>query len=112
MTYPNEPGFEAGSETSEAAAVSMKTSAAALRRKIYDAIGNNPHGYTCDELEVLLDMSHQTCSARCTELKQQDLIYVPLDETGEKIKRVTRSGRKAQVYQAVRSSSWPSEVKS
>lgn len=48
---------------------------------------------TCDECEIALDMSHQTTSARFTELRSKELITA----TGEK--RKTRSGRNAVVYQ-------------
>jgi predicted ArsR family transcriptional regulator len=46
---------------------------------------------TCDECEQDLDMSHQTTSARFTELRAKELI----EPCG---KRKTRSGRNAVVY--------------
>jgi len=48
-------------------------------------------GATCDETEVLLDMRHQTCSARFTELKADD-------EIAKIGLRPTRSGNQAGVY--------------
>ena len=50
------------------------------------------NGKTCDELEVALGMSHQTCSARCSDLARAGLII----RTGEK--RPTRTGSPAAVY--------------
>lgn len=47
---------------------------------------------TCSELEVLLNLTHQTASARISELKRDEII----EETGEK--RLTSSGRPAHVY--------------
>lgn len=50
---------------------------------------------TCDELEVALDMRHQTCSARLAELKKNGLVIV----TGER--RATRTGCKAAVVKLI-----------
>ena len=50
--------------------------------------------WTCDELEVFLDLPHQSCSARISELKRDGLIV----KVGT---RPTRSGCQAAVYQAV-----------
>lgn len=102
MSYLNEPGFVAGSQSSEEAAASMKESAASIRHKIWSYVANSPGGKTCDELEAELYLSHQTASARCTELKSLGY-FIPLrDEiTGEKIRRKTRSGRNADVHISV-----------
>ena len=48
-------------------------------------------GATCWELEVALGIAHQSCSARCSELKAEGLI-VPSGE-----KRRTQTGSKAAV---------------
>jgi len=50
------------------------------------------HGATCDELECILNMPHQSCSARISELKRDGLIR----KIGT---RPTRSGCQAAVYQ-------------
>jgi hypothetical protein len=47
---------------------------------------------TCDELEMRCALSHQTTSARCTELRKNGHI----GRTGKT--RCTRSGRSAHVY--------------
>jgi hypothetical protein len=46
---------------------------------------------TCDEVEIALEMNHQTCSARFSELKREGII-VPT------VKRATRTGCKAQAW--------------
>jgi hypothetical protein len=62
---------------------------AAVVRAIHDA---GPHGLTCDEVEMRLELSHQTASARCAEGKTRRLIF----HSGRV--RATRSGRSAAVY--------------
>lgn len=53
-------------------------------------------GATCDELEVATGISHQTCSARCSELLAIQWIYrKPLRNSYER--RKTRTGRYAAV---------------
>jgi hypothetical protein len=54
------------------------------------------HGKTCDELEWLLDLSHQTCSARCSELLKEERAFRKIaGDTYER--RKTRTGRTAAV---------------
>jgi hypothetical protein len=52
-------------------------------------------GATCDEIELGMNLSHQTASARCTELLAENRI------TRTVAKRKTRSGRNAAVLVAV-----------
>jgi len=52
-------------------------------------------GAICDEAEVALGMTHQTASARFSELRRLGL----LEDTGRS--RLTRSGRPARVHIAV-----------
>ena len=55
-----------------------------------------PHGATCDEMEAELGLSHQTCSARCSDLlKLQWIARKQLGAGYEKKK--TRTGRSAAV---------------
>ena len=49
------------------------------------------HGATCDEAEIATGLSHQTCSARFSDLKKDNVII----EIGET--RLTRSGSPAAV---------------
>lgn len=65
--YPNKPGHVKGSETSKAAADKMDESAPSMRARIYRYIkANGP--VTCGEVELALNMRHQSCSARIREL--------------------------------------------
>lgn len=50
---------------------------------------------TCDEVEVLLCLSHQTCSARFADLKRAGLIEPTT-------RRKTRSGRWAMAWRKVK----------
>lgn len=61
-----------------------------LQAQILDAIRDSPDGMTCDELEQRLDLPHQTCSARCSELKRDGRVI----KSGT---RKTRTGSSAAV---------------
>lgn len=50
-------------------------------------------GATCDELELTLALSHQTCSARVREMARRGMIK----DSGRT--RPTRTGRQAIVWQ-------------
>jgi predicted HTH transcriptional regulator len=70
--------------------------ASEIRKRVLDYIKQvGDAGVTCDELEQILELSHQTASARCSELKEQKLV----DVRGT---RKTRSGRNAGVLIARR----------
>jgi hypothetical protein len=63
------------------------------RRRIRAALeGARENGATCDELEVLLTLAHQTASARCSELLKDDVVRRKRDSNGKKIRRLTRRG--------------------
>lgn len=83
-----------GSDTSEAAAESMRGGAAAIvRQRVLDHIVKcGEAGATCDEVERQLVLTHQTASARVHELMRQGVIF----DSG--VRRATRSGRKATVW--------------
>jgi hypothetical protein len=90
--YPETPGFEDGSATSEEAAHRQEPIAPNQRHRVLQhviAIGSR--GVTCDEVELALNMRHQTASARLRELFLANVIKV----IGS---RQTRSGRSANVY--------------
>ena len=74
---------------SMAAFESVKADAGTMRTKVLDLVSQSP--VTCDEIEAALGMTHQTASARLTELFQASRVV----RTG---KRPTRSGRSAWVY--------------
>jgi len=82
-----------GSDTSEAAAVSVDESTPYLRGRVLDYISaRGVEGATCDEVEGALDMRHQTASPRVNELAGRGAIV----DSGRR--RKTRSGRNAVVY--------------
>ena len=88
------------SETSLDAAVSIQHKVPKLQRQVLDCIAASPAGHTCDEVECILGLAHQTCSARFRELAtcQPPLIEKLLLEDGSYARRKTRSGRGAYVY--------------
>jgi predicted ArsR family transcriptional regulator len=91
--YPVRPGFAGGSDTSAAAADSLDDDVLGrLRQSIYRLLKNSPAGRTCDEIEELLGLRHQTASARLRELQLGGWIQA------SNHKRLTRSGRQARVY--------------
>ena len=92
MTYPEEPGFVAGSDTSEQAADSIRPTRAGMKMTVWRAVYDAPDGLTCDECEVITELVHQTCSARIRELVLDGFVY----DSGRR--RPTRSGRSARIY--------------
>lgn len=89
IRYPNGPGYNVRS-TSKAAALEILPFLSGLRQRVFEMILENPR--TCDEIEKDSHLSHQTASARVTELSKKGYI-VPSG-----IERPTRSGRKAIVW--------------
>lgn len=81
--------------TSQAAAASLSPETLGhLHTVILAAIrGSGLTGMTCDQVELELQLSHQTASARVHELARRGRIVT--DST-----RPTRSGRRAQVWRA------------
>ena len=89
-----------GSETSREAAETIKPHINALALKVLTAIRGSQFGLTCDEAEAVLNMKHQTCSARFRELSSCEppyIIKVQLPD-GKYQKRNTRSGSPAFVF--------------
>lgn len=90
-------GRHGGHENSVDAATSIAGSTNEIRTQVLRFIERNgAYGATCDEIETGLGLSHQTASARCSELKRMGSVF-----EGEK--RKTRSGRNASALVAVRS---------
>jgi len=94
MTYDLYDGTppHADGDTSYAAAVEIEEHVYSLRRRILKEMLGAGAGLTCDEIEVLLRMRHQTASARIREL----VLLNKLQDSGHR--RETRSGRQARVY--------------
>jgi hypothetical protein len=87
---PEEPEDRAG--TSHAAAVSVRETSNTMRDRVRRLIGESLSGLTDDEVEFMLNLRHQTASARRRELVLLGLVK----DSGER--RFTRSGRKAAVW--------------
>lgn len=86
--------FVPGSDTSEAAAREMKPTAAADRVRVLKFIRSvGEYGATADEVQVALEMTHQSGSARVSELWHK---FKAIELNGRK--RRTRSGSQAGVY--------------
>ncbi len=87
--------FAAGSDTSRAAAEAMPLSkAAADCARVLEVLRHlGEYGATVDELEVLLELRHQTCSARVSEMANK---FGTLKDSG--LRRLTRSRRFATVW--------------
>lgn len=83
-------------DTSIAAAQSIAEGAEQLRARVLIEI-RSCNGATCDEVEVALELRHQTASARINELAEAGRVY----DSGQR--RKTRSGRQAIVWQEQRS---------
>lgn len=91
--YPDVPGHEKGSNTSKDAALSVKEGAAAMRARVKAHVGAcGAYGAISDEAEDVLNMPHQTCSARFTELVKKGEL-VKLEKT-----RNTKRGHPARVH--------------
>jgi hypothetical protein len=79
-------------ETARLAGESMIEHCGRLEQMVLDHVRScGRHGATCYEIELALDLSHQTASARCPALKYRKLIMV----SGRR--RPTNTGRLADV---------------
>ena len=89
-----------GTETSRAAATAIKPRANAIARQILNCIQSMPGGLTCDQVEAILDLKHQTCSARFRDLSSCEPPFIIKCQMpdGSYLKRPTRSGSNAFVW--------------
>lgn len=90
--YPDAPGY-VDRDTSFEAAIRIEPTAGSLRFLILNHIRRTAAA-TCDEIEVDLELRHQTASARVRELFLLGFVV----DTGER--RRTRSGRRAIIWAA------------
>lgn len=90
--YNGLPPHVRWSDTSAAAALSMVGETSRIRRRVLWYVAGCTQGATCDEVEVALDLRHQTASARIREL----VLLGCLEDTHQR--RRTRSGRTAVVW--------------
>lgn len=107
MTFDDLPLFNTpspahnGTETSRDAAESIKPHLNALCLKVLAAVQQAPDGHTCEELEHLTGMKHQTCSARLNDLANCQPPLVTFDcntPDGKPRRRRNTSGRTARIY--------------
>ena len=88
-------------ETSQEAAHSVNNRIDTMRLKVLRCVGEYVDGLTCDQVEEILNMKHQTASARLYDLSKCTPPYLVhrLEEGKNTFKtRPTRSGRKARIY--------------
>jgi hypothetical protein len=84
--------YHRGNPQSIAAAQNNQGNAARQRQRILAiAAQRGGQGITCDEAEHLLNLPHQSCSARFSELKRDGLLLPTL------FTRQTRNGSNARV---------------
>lgn len=82
-------------DTSAAAADAIQSRARQLREQVRAEVARSgKHGMTCDEVEALLEMRHQTASARIRELVLTGRLH------DSRKRRATRSGRQAIIWVA------------
>ena len=93
MTYPKDPGFVRGSDTSEQAAIEVASRSEAMRNKIMSMVKlRGMFGCTSNEAGKELGMKPQTVSARFAELSHRGMLIRTLR------KRTTQGNYKAFVY--------------
>ena len=88
---PDEPRKDDPVDPSRAAYESVKAHIPTIQGQILSLLLMGPK--TCDEMEVILDMPHQTVSACITGLKKAGAVR----DSGKR--RPTRTGRKAAVLE-------------
>ena len=87
-------------ETSREAAEAIRPHVNELEKIVLRAFAHSLSGLTCDEVEKWTGMWHQTASARMRELALKGLIKKVVVD-GKPLKRATRSGRLAFVWERV-----------
>ena len=82
-----------GTDTSNAAAKDIAPKTPSMREKVFALVKSaGEHGITCDEVEIVTGLKHQTASARLYELCKAGRVV----DSGER--RKTSSGSTARVY--------------
>lgn len=101
MTYPTDPGYQAHSETSAAAARRL-TTAESMESEIVRMLNEYDYGLTGDHIAMMLgrdkypDVQIGTISARLRGLEHKGMAV------RTSLKRITRSERSANVWMAPR----------
>jgi len=86
-------GYHLGDEYSDAAHDTIVDDKSRLQRMVFDYVARCSTGATCEEVERALGLSHQTASARISELRVLDQL---VNVDGER--RRTLTGRWARVH--------------
>jgi len=89
------PPYVPGSATSKAAASQVKPRRPNKGIRIFRSIRGDASGYTCEEIELMLSMRHQTVSARLVELVACGCIRLA------GVQRLTSAEAPAEVYEAI-----------
>ena len=91
-----------GVATSDEAAASLeRPTLTALRQRVLAALAAAADGLTCEQVEEVTGLKHQTASARLYELATCEPPFAEFEydqETGKPRRRRTRSGRFARIY--------------
>jgi hypothetical protein len=96
------PHYVAGCDTSYDAAKSIRSDLSALRRQVLATVQAAPNGITCEGLEAITGLKHQTASARLKELQDLGQIEWRIDpRTGKHHRAINASGRSAKLYYAL-----------
>ena len=102
---PPDPPTPAPEPAAKPASRLIPNDAQSLRRRIYSYIMEQGDlGATCEQVEMALNLSHQTASARITELRTHRTYggrITYLMNGGKQVRRATLSGRSANVYVAI-----------
>jgi len=96
------PRYVAGCDTSYEAAQSLRSDLSALRQRVLSTVQAAPHGITCERLEGITGLKHQTASARLKELQDLGQVEWRIDpRTGKHHRAINASGRSAKLYYAL-----------
>lgn len=82
--------YHGGNPESDEANLATRKAKDAARIIIY--LLSHDGGLTCDELEDALGLQHQTCSARCAELKRDKIVIRKPMDSEHYERRLTRNG--------------------
>lgn len=99
FNYPTAP--HNGTDTSRDAAESIRSQINGMCLNVLEIIRETRLGLTCEQIEQLLGMKHQTASARLCDLMEMHpspLEFRPDPKTGKPQRRVNSSGRTARIY--------------
>ena len=96
------PHYVAGCDTSYEAAKSLRSDLSALRQRVLSTVQAAPQGITCERLEAITGLKHQTASARLKELQDLGQVEWRIDpRTGKHHRAINASGRSAKLYYAM-----------